>query len=311
MKIWHWIILLTIVFVVIRLGLAQKLRHGWPDLVEGFGRGLKRLRAGLTDKRIQASDHRVAYLEGGKGPAVVLLHDFGGTKDDWTTFSRFLPRGFRVVAPDLPGFGESERTAGARYDVMSQVRRLRGLLVKLHVNKVHLVGCGVGGAMAGIYAGLFARAVSSLTLIEPFGIESESKTEIQGLTERGWSPMTAATPRDLERIRKTLYVQAPKLSKAAAKRKLDRMREDRDFHSEVWKDLWKFRPYLLESVLPEIKAPTLIISGDTNRVFHQSCAKKLHQGITGSNVSFMKGVGHWPMVERTKETAQLVAKNLG
>ena len=79
--------------------------------------------AGLTEKTVQVDDHRIVYLEGGRGETVLLVHGFGAEKDNWVLFAKYLTPIYRVVIPDLAGFGESSRISEASYDIMSQAAR--------------------------------------------------------------------------------------------------------------------------------------------------------------------------------------------
>ncbi len=68
-------------------------------------------RDGLHQQSVQVGDTRWAYVEGGKqgGPPLLLLHGFGGSHADWLMAARYLTGNFRVIIPDLPGWGESTR----------------------------------------------------------------------------------------------------------------------------------------------------------------------------------------------------------
>ena len=87
--------------------------HAVPLLYKEPLLWLNRSLSGLEDKTVQAAGHRIHYLEGGAGSAggtpVVLLHGIFAEKDHWVDFARPLTGSHRVIAPDLPGFGESDR----------------------------------------------------------------------------------------------------------------------------------------------------------------------------------------------------------
>ncbi len=63
--------------------------------------------ARLERKTMQLGDHEITYLEGGKGPAIVMLHGITADSGNWTRFARYYTANYRVVIPDLPGFGEA------------------------------------------------------------------------------------------------------------------------------------------------------------------------------------------------------------
>ena len=86
--------------------------------------------AGLRTHRIELADATLEYLDGGSGEALLLIHGFGGDKDNFSLVAPFLTRHFRVIAPDLPGFGNASRDPAARYRIADQVRRLHELIAR-------------------------------------------------------------------------------------------------------------------------------------------------------------------------------------
>ena len=296
-------VILIIVFLVVRFKLHHHLRSGLPGLIYGTATTFRRLLAGLTDARVQLQDTELAYLSGGKGQDLVLLHDFGGEKDDWVPVARKL-RGYRRWIPDLPGFGETAPSPNSRYEPVAQVRRLAKFFERSDIQRCHLVGVGMGAAIAGIYAGVNSQQVTSLTLIEPMGIDAKVKTDIEGLTARGWSPLTAGNDREFERLMKTLFVKQPSLGIGRLRHIKNQAAKYKNEHDRIWKEIWKDRPYLLEQILSEIKVPTLILTGDSARVFHPSAVKHLEDGLPDARTQLLRGVGHWSMLERPKEVAK-------
>ena len=83
---------------------------------------------------------------------MVLLHGFGGDKSAWVRVSRYLTPHFRMVAPDIPGFGESSQDPSAHYGIVEQVERIDAFVHSLGLGTVHLGGNSMGGAIAGVYA---------------------------------------------------------------------------------------------------------------------------------------------------------------
>src|SRR4249919_513904 len=84
--------------------------------------------AGATEQSVRVGDHRIVYLQAGHGRTIVLLHGFTGAKENWLPLMRRLARSYRVIAPDLPGWGDSTRRPGADYGPVAQAERVRQLL---------------------------------------------------------------------------------------------------------------------------------------------------------------------------------------
>ena len=85
---------------------------------------MERSRAGLVRKEITLADGtHIAYLEGGSGAPLVLVHGFGADKDNFTRIARYLVPHYRVIVPDLVGFGESSHRADVDYHYAAQAQR--------------------------------------------------------------------------------------------------------------------------------------------------------------------------------------------
>jgi hypothetical protein len=102
--------------------------------------------AGLVQRRIQAAALDFVYLEGGQGEPLVLLHGFGANKDHWTRIGRYLTPRFRVIAPDLTGFGESSPAPDGDYTIRAQVGRLKAFAHAMGLGSFHLGEAGQGTA---------------------------------------------------------------------------------------------------------------------------------------------------------------------
>ena len=114
------ITILAIVFVI-AVGSAIGFIYLTPETATRVLFNFERQRAGLVRKEIRLPDGaNYAYLEGGQGEALVLLHGFGANKDTFARTSRYLTSHYRVVVPDHIGFGESNHPAAADYSPNAQ-----------------------------------------------------------------------------------------------------------------------------------------------------------------------------------------------
>jgi pimeloyl-ACP methyl ester carboxylesterase/membrane protein DedA with SNARE-associated domain len=103
-------------------------------------------------------------------PVVVLLHGSPGDHHEVLPLSRVLARDFRVVAPDLPGFGGSSRSI-PDYSIRAHARYVLQLLDSLRIQRVHLIGFSMGGGVALNLADLAPARVASLTLLSAIGVQ--------------------------------------------------------------------------------------------------------------------------------------------
>ncbi len=96
----------------------------------------ERALAGLARKETELPGGlRYAYLEGGKGEPLMLLHGFGANKDNFVRVAKYLTPHYRVIIPDHIGFGESSKPDKADYSPRAQAERLRALAKELGIPK--------------------------------------------------------------------------------------------------------------------------------------------------------------------------------
>jgi pimeloyl-ACP methyl ester carboxylesterase len=108
------------------------------------------------------------YLEAGDGPAVVLLlHGYAETSRMWRPIIPDLARRFRVIAPDLPGIGDSDIPKDG-LDMKSAAVRLHALARQLGVSKARVVGHDIGLMVAYAYAAQFPAETEKLVLMDAF-----------------------------------------------------------------------------------------------------------------------------------------------
>jgi pimeloyl-ACP methyl ester carboxylesterase len=91
---------------------------------------------------------RVSTLEAGSGEPLVMIHGLGATKAEFLPTVPALAAGFRTIAIDLPGFGDSDKPFPARYDARFFARWVRALLDALELDRAHLLGHSMGGRVA-------------------------------------------------------------------------------------------------------------------------------------------------------------------
>jgi pimeloyl-ACP methyl ester carboxylesterase len=106
-------------------------------------------------------------MEAGSGPAVVALHGLGATKGSFLPTAAELGERFRVIAVDLPGFGDSGKPIGASYDARFFARAVIDLLDTLELDRAHLIGNSLGGRVALEVGLLHPGRVDRLALLCP------------------------------------------------------------------------------------------------------------------------------------------------
>lgn len=116
---------------------------------------------------VPAGRLRLSTVQAGTGPALLAIHGLGGTKVSFLPTVAALSADFRVIAVDLPGFGDSDKPLGARYDAAYFAGVIADLLDALELDSAHLVGNSLGGRIALEVALQHPDRVGRLGLLAP------------------------------------------------------------------------------------------------------------------------------------------------
>ncbi|HZD93562.1 MAG TPA: alpha/beta fold hydrolase, partial [Candidatus Sulfotelmatobacter sp.] len=175
---------------------------------------LERYKAGFRRKSVQIGDHRIVYSEGGKGEPVVLLHGFGASADNWNRFAARLTKRYHVIAPDLPGWGQSTRLEAESYAYPKQIERLQQFLTQLGLKRFHLIGHSMGGFIASAYAACYPEQVITLGLIAPHGVAEPQASEFSLSVAAGDNWLVASSVPEFERLLNGVFARRPYLPKS-------------------------------------------------------------------------------------------------
>jgi pimeloyl-ACP methyl ester carboxylesterase len=264
--------------------------------------GLERYSAGFRRKTVQVGDHRIAYSEGGKGEPVVLIHGFGASSDNWNRMAGRLTKKFRVIAPDMPGWGQSTRTDSASYAYPQQVERLHQFLGALGLKRFHLMGHSMGGFISSAYAARYPEEVITLALLAPHGVTEPQASELALSVAAGDNWLVARNVPEFERLLDKVFAKRPYVPKPVLKLFAAYAIRGSAKSARIFAEMQSNDPPL-ETRLTLIQAPTLIIWGDQDRVLHVSCAEVFRKGIKNSELLVLPGIGHMPLIESAKECA--------
>jgi pimeloyl-ACP methyl ester carboxylesterase len=282
----------------------------FPGRLVAFGRWLLRKRGGMVQKSITVDGRAWPYLEGGDPakPLLLLVHGFAGDKDNWSMIAPYLTRDYHVIAPDLPGFGENERNPALAYDIAAQTARLKTFADALGLDRPHLGGNSMGGWIALRYALDYPDALASLILLDNAGVKGagDSDLEKQAANE-DYNPLVIANLEDADRL-VAMVVHKPPFIPSRLKPALygDALKYRDQLDGIFWVIATEMRDHPLNDRLGEVRVPTLILWGRHDRLIDVSCVPVLEAGIAGSTAHIMEHVGHVPMVEDPKGTAEVM-----
>ncbi|NGN98847.1 alpha/beta fold hydrolase [Grimontia sp. S25] len=296
-------ILILIGFVAYRMTPPEKLFE--------LGISAERRISGLTLKTSNIEEGEIAYLEGGSGTPLLLLHGFGADKDNWVRMAKHLTGKYRVIAPDLPGFGESFKQPDLNYDVPAQVARLKAFAESIGLSKFHIGGNSMGGYIAGNYAVEHPDQVFSLWLLNPLGVATSPDSEMFAMLRQQERP--AVLVGDAEQYRELLafaFHKPPFIPGVMIKELAKRAEASFPLNSQIFQQIHHISDgqvhftVPLDTVLKDFDKPTLITWGDKDRVLHVAGADILGKLVPQSKVQVMKDMGHLPMIEAPSQTAK-------
>lgn len=144
--------------------------------------------ARLRFRDVATRHGRLSIVDAGEGPAVVAVHGLGATKGSLLSTVAALSSRFRILALDLPGFGDSYKPIGAAYDARFFVSACIGLLDSLELDRVHVIGNSLGGRVALELALTQPARVERLALLAP---------SLAWRRPRPWAPLVRLTRPEL------------------------------------------------------------------------------------------------------------------
>ncbi len=289
-------------FVLAVILVAAALRFLVPQVALAIALDAERLHAGVVRREVDLPGGlRIAYLDGGRGEPLVLLHGFGADKDNFTLVARYLTPHYRVIAPDLPGFGESSLAPDGDYSPPAQAERVRAFCKAIGLGAVDAGGSSMGGQIALTWAALHPREVRSLWLLDPAGIRSAPESELRRtIRETGRNPLVARSEDEFDALVHWVMVRPPPIPRflqdVIARRRAAHATLEEKIFAQVSVDA-------LEARIAGLKTPTLVVFGEKDRAIDPAAAVVLKRLIPHARVAMVPGVGHLPALEAPERAA--------
>jgi len=258
---------------------------------------VQRWQAGAQERTVEVDGRRVVQLEAGPldAPLLVLLHGFTGAKENWLPVMGELAETYRVIAPDLPGWGESFREPGADYGVVAQSGRVAAWLATLPRVPSLLVGHSMGGHIAALVAAHHPERVPRLVLIAAAGVPFEANAFGRAVLA-GEHPFAVADRATLDRYLGLVFTDPPFVPWPVDRALIARRVADHGFELEVLARLRGAEVFAVQPLLGAIRAPTLLLWCTDDRVIDASAAAAFAAALRESRTVMLEGCGHMPMM---------------
>jgi len=251
----------------------------------------------MTEKITLINNLKINYKIAGEGPAILVLHGWGGSSDSWIMVQNILAnQGYKVIIPDFPGFGKSI-TPLEPWSLSDYTKWMIDFINYLKIERFYLVAHSFGGRIAIKFATQYPEKIKSLILCDSAGIKPKPgfKTRLIYWTARIGNAIF--TPKHLARFRDGAqnffyiflrhkdYVKANGTMKETIKKVLE------------------------EDLLPElsqIKVKTLIVWGEDDKLVPVRYAYIFKEKIEDSEIKLLPEIGHSPHLEVPEKLAEII-----
>jgi pimeloyl-ACP methyl ester carboxylesterase len=266
---------------------------------------------------------RMAQVDGvktaGHGPAVILLHGYTQTSRMWRPIIPLLAKKFTVIAPDLPGIGDSEIPKDG-LDMKTAAIRIHALARSLGVKKARVVGHDIGLMVAYAYAAQFPAETEKLVVMDAFLPGVAGWEDVYNNPAIWHFRFNGPTPEALVRGRERIYFdyfwndfaadkrrsipEADRVAYTAAYARPGRMRAGWAYFVSFQQAAKDFA----ELSRTRLTMPVLAIGGE--KANGEVLGKQMKLVATDATMVVLKDCGHWVLEEKPKETTDALMKFL-
>jgi pimeloyl-ACP methyl ester carboxylesterase len=273
----------------------------------------------IASQTIEVDGLKLHYLAAGHGPAVILLHGYTQTSRMWRPIMPTLAEKFTVIAPDLPGIGDSEIPRNG-LDMKSAAIRIHGLAKALGILRARVVGHDIGLMVAYAYAAQFPAETEKLVVMDAFLPGVAGWEEVYNNPGIWHFRFNGPTPEALVRGRERIYFEhfwnnfaadknhslpeGDRLAYAAAYARPGRMHAGWQYFVSFQQAAKDFA----ELSKTKLAMPVLAIAGQ--QASGTVLGEQMKIVATDATMVVLKDCGHWVMEEKPKETTDALRKFL-
>jgi pimeloyl-ACP methyl ester carboxylesterase len=265
---------------------------------------------------IEVDGLRVHYQEAGKpdSPVVILIHGFASSNLVWSkVLLELAEAGYRVVAPDLLGYGYTDKPKQLEYTITRQSQMIVGFMRKLEIGSAVLVGSSYGGAVAATVALDHPELVDKLVLVGAVTNNRPTRYMLMRLFGSPiigdiLSPLLVGSRRLLRRRMKRVY---DRHSWAMDEKRVDARHiplRTRGAHRAIIRTVRRWDAERVSRDAHTMTRPTLIVWGENDREVSIEDGRRIHGQIPNSRLFVFRDCGHLPHEEYPEEFVELVAE---
>ena len=273
----------------------------------------------IASRMAEVDGVKLHYLTAGHGPAVILLHGYTQTSRMWRPIMPLLAEKFTVIAPDLPGIGDSGIPSD-RLDMKNAAIRIHGLAKSLGVEKARVVGHDIGLMVGYAYAAQFPKETEKLVVMDAFLPGVQGWEDVYNNPAIWHFRFSGPTPEALVKGRERTYFEhfwnnfaadktrsLPEVDRAAytaAYARPGRMRAGWAYFVSFQQAAKDFA----ELSKTKLTMPVLAIGGE--KANGALLGQQMKIVATDATMVVLKDTGHWVLEEQPKQTTDALLKFL-
>ena len=253
------------------------------------------------DRHVVVGGNRIRYLDSGSGSVILLLHGLGGYASKWHDVTKILSESYRVIAPDMVGYGLSDKPV-ADYTPDFFVEFLDGFIRATGIGRSHIVGASLGGQVAAMFAAGHRRNVSKLVLVSPAGVMRRSTPALDAYIMAALYPR----PRSVEHALMMMEGSGRRPNQRFVSSFIDNMRRPNAKMAFMSSLLCFKNSADVTAHLKKIKIPTMLVWGHEDPIIPISYASRFSRYIPNCRFERLENCGHTPYVQMPERFAGLV-----
>ena len=279
----------------------------------------QRVIAGLDEAQATVADHRWVYAFSDEAPAgaptVVMLHGFTGSQENWYPVAERLRGQVRLLVPDLPGWGESQRKPGADYGFVAQAERVAAFIEQVarrpgqQDSEIVLLGHSMGGGIAALIAARYPHLVDRVGLLDAAGVRFDDNQFGRDVLA-GHNPFSVADRDSLRRYIDTVFnreASKPWIPWPASRGLIAYRRDAAAFEQSVLDGIGRgperFAP---GDAAAHIQQPVLLLWGRYDRVIDPSAMDLFADKMPQATKVLVDDCGHMCLMEQPATVAAAV-----
>jgi 2-hydroxymuconate-semialdehyde hydrolase len=259
-------------------------------------------------KSVLVNGYRVNTIDQGEGEPVILVHGSGPGVTGFANWRLLIPTlstQFRVLAPDVVGFGYTEHPTDFEYTLDNWMAFMVDFMDALDIPKAHFIGNSFGGALSLALAAKYPERVNRLVMMGSAGIHFEMTEGLRKVW--GYQPSFESMHELMNIFTHKDFTVSDEIVESRYQASM------RPGYQEAYQQLFtepmqeKLNALCLpESDIENIQHPTLLIHGREDVIVPYECSVRAHQLLTNSELHIFGNCGHWTMFEKAEAFSALV-----